>query len=97
MMVIVLTVIKTSIVLGAAMLAVRLGRRTRATVRHVVLAAAFLALLVLPVAMAVLPEVPIAFRRRERPLTRRPLLPNHPYRSRLRRRRAVLTCAGRCR
>jgi uncharacterized protein (TIGR03435 family) len=52
-------VAKATVVLGLALLAVRSFRHTRAAVRHVVLAAAFGVLVVLPAVVRVLPPVPV--------------------------------------
>jgi bla regulator protein blaR1 len=50
---------KATVVLGLALLAVRSFRRTRASVRHVVLASAFGVLVVLPAVVRVLPPVAV--------------------------------------
>lgn len=50
---------KATVVLTLALVAVRCARRTRASVRHVILASAFGALLFLPVGVLVLPPAPL--------------------------------------
>jgi uncharacterized protein (TIGR03435 family) len=57
MSVILLTVLKVTIVVVIALVASRLAGRTRAALRHAVLAVAFAGILVLPVAMRLLPDV----------------------------------------
>jgi beta-lactamase regulating signal transducer with metallopeptidase domain len=57
-----LVVIKASVILVVASLTVTVATRVRAAIRHLILAAAFLALLILPVAIRVLPEQPLPFR-----------------------------------
>src|SRR5262245_65633627 len=51
--------LKATVILGLTLAAVRLPRRTRAAVRHVLLAAGFAALLLLPVISIVTPSLPI--------------------------------------
>jgi hypothetical protein len=56
-----LTIIaKATVVLTLALVAVRGARRARASVRHVILASAFGALLLLPAAVLMLPPFPVA-------------------------------------
>src|SRR5262245_56876171 len=57
MSVTVLAVVKVTVILGVALAAIGIARRTRAAIRHVMLVVAFLAILALPVAMRLLPEV----------------------------------------
>ena len=52
--------VKATIILLAALVAIRLARRSRASVRHAVLAATFAVLAALPVANRVLPAVELA-------------------------------------
>jgi beta-lactamase regulating signal transducer with metallopeptidase domain len=52
--------VKVTIILLAALIAVRLARRSRASVRHAILAATFAVLVALPLANAVLPAMEIA-------------------------------------
>src|SRR5262245_42133561 len=52
---------KVTIVLAVALVAARLARKSSAAIRHGVLAAAFAVLLVLPIASAVVPTIPVAF------------------------------------
>jgi uncharacterized protein (TIGR03435 family) len=59
MSVIVLAVVKATVILVVALAASRIARRTRAAIRHVVLAVGFAGLLLLPVAMRLLPEVTV--------------------------------------
>ena len=56
----VLILVKATLVLTAALIAVRLARRTRASIRHAILAAALGALMVLPITSIVAPPVRIA-------------------------------------
>ena len=51
---------KATVVLTLALVAVRCARRARASVRHVVLASAFGALLLLPAVVLMLPPFPVA-------------------------------------
>src|ERR1700674_3562535 len=53
-------VAKATIVLGLALVAARSARRARASVRHVVLASAFGALLTLPAVATLLPPVAVS-------------------------------------
>jgi beta-lactamase regulating signal transducer with metallopeptidase domain len=59
MSVVVLAVIKATAILVVALAASRIAWRTRAAIRHAVLAVGFAGLLLLPVAMMLLPEVPV--------------------------------------
>jgi beta-lactamase regulating signal transducer with metallopeptidase domain len=51
--------VKATIVVAIGLTAAALARRTRASIRHVILASTFVALLVLPLTMALVPEVAI--------------------------------------
>ena len=81
MSVIFVAVVKAATIIAVALLAVSLADRSRAAIRHVVLAGAFLGLLVLPIAQALLPRVavpmPIARSETKAMVVRSPLDEEH--------------------
>ena len=64
--------VKATLIVGVALLTVHLGRRTRASARHLVIASSFVALAALPVLIASIPALAISVEVSEHPSTAPP-------------------------